>query len=346
MTRRQVLVLLRSLASVVLGGVLIAFVFPSVVGAKWGAIQHQLANLTVTDFGVLSLVWIVGLGVYTTVQTAALSGLTAFQALKLNLGGSAVSNLLPFGGAVGIGLNYAMARSWRFSRSSFGGFVALTNLANLFTKLALPSVAALLLLMAGQNLTPGLGVGVVLSLVLLLLLAVLLGVILGRESWAEFIERTAQAGLERISRVLRVRRSFALDRALKSVREQTRANFSTRWPQFSIGMIGYSVLQCVLLLLCLRMLDADAAIIAVIAAYATERLLTLAVITPGGAGLAETASTLVLVTLGSHHDVAAAAVILYRGFTFLLEIPFGAAVIASWAIHRRRHPVAVLATAA
>lgn len=339
MSRRTVVMLLRSGGSLALGAVLIGFVFPAVVGAKWTAIQHQLANLTVADFGVLSLVWFVGLAMYTIVQTAALTGLTAFQALKLNLGGSAVSNLLPFGGAVGIGLNYAMARSWRFSKSSFGGFVALTNLANLFTKLALPSIAALLLLMAGQQLTPGLGVGVVLSLGLLTLLALLLGVILGRESWAAFIERAAQKALVRVCRLLHVRRTFALDRALKSVREQTRTLFAARWPQFSVGMIGYSVLQCVLLLLCLRMLNADAAIIAVIAAYATERLLTLAVITPGGAGLAETASTLVLVSLGSHHDVAAAAVILYRGFTFLLEIPFGAAVIASWMINRRRQAV-------
>jgi uncharacterized protein (TIRG00374 family) len=336
MNRRRLLVLVRSGGSVVLGGLLVGFVFPKVVGAKWGAIEHQLTNLTFLDFAVLSAVWLGGLVAYTFVQTAALAGLSAVQALKLNLGGSAVSNLLPFGGAVGIGLNYAMARSWRFSKASFGGFVASTNLANLITKLTLPSLAALLLLLAGQQLTPGLGFGVVLSLVLLVLLVLLLGVILGRESWAGAIERGAQSMLERSCRLFRVRRTFALDAALKSVREQTRARFSTRWPQFSVGMIGYSILQAVLLLLCLHMIGAKAPVIAVIAAYATERLLTLAVITPGGAGLAETASTLVLVALGANHDAAAAAVILYRGFTFLLEIPLGGAVIASWMINRRR----------
>jgi uncharacterized membrane protein YbhN (UPF0104 family) len=331
MTRRNVLLVARSVASLLLAVGLIGFVFPAAVGSKWEDISAQLGNLTMLDFGLLSVVWIVGLGVYTMVQTAALAGLTAFQALKLNLGGSAVSNLLPFGGAVGIGLNYAMARSWRFSKSAFGGFVAITNLANLVTKLALPSVAALVLLAAGQSLTPDLGVGVVLSLVLLALLAIFLGIVLGRESWAAFIERGAQVGLDRCLQLLRIKRRFALDQAIKSVREQTRARFSARWPQFSLGMLGYSFLQAVLLLLC-----ADAALIAVLAAYATERLLTLAVITPGGTGLAETASVLVLVALGAHQDAAAAAIVLYRGFTFLLEIPFGAAVIASRAINRRR----------
>jgi uncharacterized protein (TIRG00374 family) len=336
MTRRNVLLVARSVASLLLAVGLIGFVFPAAVGSKWDDISAQLSNLTMLDFGLLSVVWIVGLGVYTMVQTAALAGLTAFQALKLNLGGSAVSNLLPFGGAVGIGLNYAMARSWRFSKSAFGGFVAITNLTNLVTKLALPSVAALVLLAAGQSLTPDLGVGVVLSLVLLALLAIFLGIVLGRESWAAFIERGAQVGLDHALQLLRIKRRFALDQAIKSVREQTRARFSARWPQFSVGMLGYSFLQAVLLLLCLHMLHADAALIAVLAAYATERLLTLAVITPGGTGLAETASVLVLVALGAHQDAAAAAIVLYRGFTFLLEIPFGAAVIASWAINRRR----------
>jgi putative heme transporter len=334
--RRRWLLVLRSGGSLALGVVLICFVFPAVVGAKWNAIEQQLANLTALDFAVLSAVWLIGLWVYTAVQTAALAGLTAVQALKLNLGGSAVSNLLPFGGAVGIGLNYAMARSWRFSKSAFGGFVALTNLANLFTKLALPSVAALVLLAAGQHLTPGLRVGVVASLVLLVMLAILLALVLGRESWAAAMERGAQRGLESTCRLFRVRRTFALDKALASVRQETRSRFSKRWPQFSMGMLGYSVLQMILLLLCLHMLHAGASFIAVIAAYATERLLTLAVITPGGAGLAETASVLVLVALGAHHDVAAAAVILYRGFTFLLEIPCGAAVIAGWMINKRR----------
>jgi uncharacterized membrane protein YbhN (UPF0104 family) len=68
----------------------------------------------------------------------------------------------------------------------------------------------------------------------------------------------------------------------------------------------------------------------VLAGYAVDRVLTLAVLTPGGAGVAETGIAATLVTLGGAPAVMAAAVLLYRGFTFALEIPVGGAWLAGW----------------
>jgi uncharacterized protein (TIRG00374 family) len=69
---------------------------------------------------------------------------------------------------------------------------------------------------------------------------------------------------------------------------------------------------------------------AVLAAYAVERMLTLVPITPGGVGVVETAATAVLVGFGADPVGAAAGVVLFRVFSYLIEIPLGAVVAAAW----------------
>ena len=81
---------------------------------------------------------------------------------------------------------------------------------------------------------------------------------------------------------------------------------------------------------------------AVLAAYAVERMLTLVPITPGGVGVVETAATAVLVGFGADPVGAAAGVILFRIFSYLIEIPLGAVVAATWFARSRR----IAATAA
>ena len=71
------------------------------------------------------------------------------------------------------------------------------------------------------------------------------------------------------------------------------------------------------------------------AGFAVERVMTLLVITPGGVGLAETATAFALVALHADPVVSAAGVVIYRMFTYLFEIPVGAAWLAAWLIRQR-----------
>lgn len=63
--------------------------------------------------------------------------------MVLSLTGSAVANVLPFGGAAGIALNYRMCHRWGFERSAFGIYTLVTNLWNILARLSLPAVALL-----------------------------------------------------------------------------------------------------------------------------------------------------------------------------------------------------------
>jgi len=74
--------------------------------------------------------------------------------------------------------------------------------------------------------------------------------------------------------------------------------------------------------------------IEVFAAYAFGSLLTTIPLTPSGVGFVEAGVTAALIAFGGADAGSAAAVLLYRGFTYLAEIPFGA---LAWGIWGTRH---------
>ncbi len=154
--RGRWLSVLGSTALIALAAALVG-VLPHLVGATWAAIGLTLSAVpTLTLFALVAL-WFVGLLVHVPVQVAAMPGLRPRQALMLNLSGSAVSNVLPFGGPAGMGLGYAMARSWGFGADRFASFTVATNLWNALGKFA----ASLAILAAaagfGLGLPSGLG---------------------------------------------------------------------------------------------------------------------------------------------------------------------------------------------
>ena len=132
-----------TLALKVVVGIVLVFliyrkVLPFIAGAPWAAVVDVLAELTKRQVLLLAVIWFSGLWAHTFVLTAAMPRLTHRRALTLNLTGSAVSNLVPMGGALGIGLNYWMTRSWGFSKPAFTLYTFVTNLWDVMAKLSCP----------------------------------------------------------------------------------------------------------------------------------------------------------------------------------------------------------------
>ena len=309
-----------SLALVV---VLLAVALPKVTGAGWGPVVEHLELLTAWQVGVLLGLWLLGLYAHTFLATAALPDLTHRQALQLNLSGSAVSNLVPFGGALGMGLNYAMVRSWGHGPGSFAPFTALTTLWNVLVKLALPVLALGLLLAAGGLPTPGLALAALIAAGTLAVVLLLVVVALASERAAAGIARASQAVATAALRAVRSRREIACEQAVLDLRHRMAGLLRRRWHRMLLGMVTYAVLQATLLWLILHMLGSSLGIVPVFAGFSFGRLLTLLVVTPGGVGIAETGSAALLVALGGDAAVVAAGTLLFGAITFALEIPVG-----------------------
>jgi uncharacterized membrane protein YbhN (UPF0104 family) len=321
----------RTTASVLVGVAAAAMVvlLPRAVGTTWATVGGLLGQISVAGLAGLVVVWIAGLCSHSFVLAASLPGLTKRRGLTLSLTGSAVSNVLPLGGAAGTGLNFAMTRHWGFSSTAFAGFLAVTTLVNVVAKLGVV-VVALFLIPAAHTALPVGRTG-------LLLIPVLAA--LGLVVWVLLNAPVAAwcgRGLDRLVGMVRSGRQSTLESSLPELRLSILRVFRGGWVPMSAGMLGYLFLQAALLWLCFHVLGASLGTPAIIAGLAVERLLTLIPITPGGAGVVEVGTTAALIALGGEPAVVTAGLLLFRGFTFLLEIPVGGTTLAIWLLRNRR----------
>jgi len=318
---------LRAAGAAVAGAVLLGWLLPRVSGAPWGDVVVALRTASVVQVLLLALIWAAGLMVHCVAQTAAMPGLTLRRALTLNLTGSAVSNVLPLGGGLGIGMNYLMVRKWGFSPRQFSQYAGLLNAWHIGAKAVLPATAVTLLVADDVLIRRGLLIGAVVTSGVLLLALALAGAALLTARGARVIGRTADHLLRWVAR--RPSQTPVAER-LEAVRSSSCDLLRVAWRPMTLGVTGYVLLQLVLLWACLGVVGAGLPLVAVIAVYAVERAATVLPITPGGTGVVEVAATAVVVALGGAPALAAAGVLLYRAFVFGAEIPVGATWLAGW----------------
>jgi putative heme transporter len=329
--------LLRVLVSLGLALTLLAVVLPRLVGTTLHDVVMALKLVTAPDAAVLVVIWALGLFVYSFVLTGALGGLSRKRALTLNLTGSSVSNVLPFGGAAGMSLNFVMLRAWGYGTQEFSAFTLVTNLWGILLKLALPALALGALFATGGTINEtmrwtALGAAVALGVVVMVLVG-----FLARRSVAQRIAAFAAPVVVRVARLGHRATSTAVVIAnLLEFRDRVVTVIGRRWAQLTVGTLGYAVLQAVLLWACLHAVGAPLGVTVVLAAFTVDRIMSMVVLTPGGAGFAEAGAAAALVALGGAPAAMAAGVLLYRGFTFALEIPVGGGWLAGWLWSHRR----------
>jgi uncharacterized membrane protein YbhN (UPF0104 family) len=320
---------------------MLAYALPRLVGTTVHDVAAALALVTAPESVLLAFLWAAGLFVYSFVLTAALPGLSRLRAVNLNLTGSAIANVLPVGGAAGISLNYLMIRSWGFSASGFSAFTLITNIWPILLKLALPAVALTALFVSGQHVSTtvrwtGLGAAGVLALLVVVLLSGL-----ATQRVAARVIKVLAPVIARGSRLVRRPVSSEVAQSeLLAFRDHLAALVGERWPQLSLAMVGYGVLQALLLWACLHAVGAHLTPAVVLAAYAVDRVMSMVFLTPGGTGFAEAGMATVLVALGGAPAAMTAGVLLYRGFVYALEIPIGGAWLGGWLFMRRRERAA------
>ena len=312
---------------------LIVVVLPKAAGTDYQQIWARLSTLSVATLALMFLVWALGLYAYTFVLTGALPGLTHAQALTLNLAGSAVSNLVPFGGAIGIAATFAMAGSWGFRPAAITLFTIVTGAWNVLNKLALPCIALIGLLVTGDITDRRLVIGATIAAAVLAVIVVSAVGVLSSERLAVAASRTIGFVGHRLLRISGRAREVHWESAVLDFRHRTRGVLRSGWRRMTLGMLAYSGLQALLAWQCLHAMGSTLTVTEVFAGFAFGRLLTSFVATPSGVGVAETGAAALLAKFGGDPAASAAGILLFSFFfTYLLEIPIGAIGWLTWAL--------------
>ncbi|GLY31898.1 YbhN family protein [Kineosporia sp. NBRC 101731] len=287
------------------------------MGAGWSQVGQTVLGLELLWLPVLLLLWWAGHCARAGQVSACLPGLSVGRALSLCFAGSAVANSLPLGGALSYGVSAAMIRSWGFDARAMTSYFTLNQVSTVLLRVGFGTVSLTGFLLYG----PGAEIAsapVMISAGAGVVLLVLCG-ILARGRVSRRVGERAGA-------------------VVAALREDMGKALRRSGIQLVLSGLGYMVLLGVLLDTCLLGLGVHQPFLLILAVVGIERMITTVPLTPGGAGAAELTIFSCLTAAAVAPTSALAGALLYRFFTFLLEIPVGAAVIVGWRLRHQATP--------
>ncbi|MEV0164557.1 lysylphosphatidylglycerol synthase domain-containing protein [Nonomuraea fuscirosea] len=317
--------------------VLLMVYLPQIVRAltgkdvSWAQVGAVFAALGGGEVALMAAVWLLSLLAYTFVLTNSLPGLNNLQGLTLNAAGSAVSNLLPFGGAVGVAVSFAMTRGWGFGNRAIVVMTLVSGIWNTLFRFILPAVGIIALLMAGKAANPTVANAGWTGAVSILVLCAIVAAALYWQRAADLLGRA----LDGLTRLLRLKADAS--GAFHRLRADTAGVVRTRWPGLSLGMVFFLGFQWAIMAVCMQATGAWPGPAESIAVFALSRVLTSALITPSGAGIMESGVAALLIAFGVESTPAIATALLFGFWTYTIEIPFGGLALGAWALLRRRN---------
>jgi uncharacterized protein (TIRG00374 family) len=308
------------------------------ISAVWSSIRA----MTWLEVATLAVAAVWNLTTYLLVNISTMPGLTMRQSAVATEASTAVANTVPGGGALGIGLNYAMFSSWGFSRSRTSVSLLVSGVWNNFAKLGLPVLALALLALQGSP-SGGRVVAGLIGVAALVGAVVLLWLVMRSEESAVRVGLAAGRAAAALRRLYGRGPVHGWELATSKFRARTIALVRGRWHWITLATVVSHLSLFFVLLLALRHVGVSESAVSwveVLAIFAFARLLTAIPITPGGLGVVEVALITGLVAAGGARPAVAAAVLVFRALTYVLPIPLGLVAYVFWRRNRswRREP--------
>jgi uncharacterized protein (TIRG00374 family) len=324
--------------SLVITVVIFVAVIPKYFNVEYRDVWSKLSSVSVGALAFIVAFWLFTMWSYAGVLTASLPGWRRLLAMVLNFSGSALANVVPFGGAAGVAATYAQGMSWGFDPASITLSIIVSGVWNVFAKLGMPILMLTLLVLTGRS-SQGLGAAAIVGFVVLAVTVMLFALVFQSPAVARSVGRAGERAITVARRTIRRPASVGFAERVMEFRQRTVGLVRERWRRITIWMVVYKVSQALLQLMCARAVGIELSWIEVFAVYTAGELLTTIPLTPSGLGVVEAGSADLLVRFGATNEAALAAVLLYRAFTYLFEIPLGAVGWLTWATkHSWRRP--------
>jgi uncharacterized protein (TIRG00374 family) len=320
--------------SVVLVGAIVWFVFKQFTNLS--DVWTVLRTLTPLEAAILAVAAVWNLVTYWLVVVVATPGLTVPQAAVLTQSTTAVSNAVPAGGAVAVGLTYTMLSSWGFSKSRSTLSVVVTGIWNNFIKLGMPILALALLALQGQS-SAGRIVAALAGLGALVAAVLVFALILRSEDFASKVGIMAGRLASALLRLIRRGPVHGWDLAVVKWRGRVIGLVRHRWLALTLTAVVSHLSLFAVLLVTLRVMGVSAGQVGwaeVLTVFAFARLVTAIPLTPGGVGVVELALIAGLTQAGGDAANVVAAVLLFRLLTYVLPIVVGAGTYIYWRRNR------------
>jgi uncharacterized membrane protein YbhN (UPF0104 family) len=298
----------------------LAEVWAAITAMTWGELAG-LAAIAAWNLVTYAFVWM-----------TVTPGLRFGRAMVMTQATTAITNTVPAGSAIGIGMTYAMLHSWGLSRGRTTIAVLVSGVWNAFAKLAIPVLALALVALQGNAsaariTAAALGIGGLIAAI------VVFALMLRSEHMAERVGVTAGRVASRLLALIRRPPVQGWEIATVKFRNRTVDLLEHGWFPITAATVVSHLSLYLVLLACLRdvgISDAEVGWAEVLAVFAFARLATAIPFTPGGAGVVEAVLITGLAAAGGDKAEVVAAVLVYRALTWGLPILVGVGCLLWW----------------
>ena len=307
-----------------------AFAVPKI--ASYSSAWAVMQQLTWTQLALLSVVALFNLVTYWPRAMAALPGLRLWQAAVRYQTTISVTYTVPAGGVAAVGVSYAMLRSWGFSLTEITLAELLDGIWDVFAKLLMPLAAVALLAATGSK-QLSLLVPALIGLAVLAAAVALFGLLMWRKAYARWLGETLGTAVSWLRQLVHKPAVAGWGEAAVRFRRRSNDLVARRWPALTTATIVSHLGLYLVFLTTIRIVGITPAQVSwaeILAVFSLGRLLS--GLTPGGIGVVELTyiTGLVLAGGGTIRAEAVAATLLFRLFTYGLEIPLGAVTYLIW----------------
>jgi uncharacterized membrane protein YbhN (UPF0104 family) len=323
---------IRPLVSAAAVAAVFGFALPRV--SSYHSVWASLQEMTWFYAVIVGIAAVASLASYWFAICAVLPSLRLREAAAVNLASNAVANTLPAGGALGVGVSWAMMSSWGVSTADYVLYTLVSGIWNTFARLGLPVLALLALLTVTRPAAALIATAAV-GMAMLAAAVAGLGLLLRSERFSLRVGQVLQRTAGTACRLARRRAPAHIAGSMTDFRSRAAGLVAARGWRITATTAVCNLILWLVLLACLRATGVSEDQVpwqTCLAAYAFVRLLTVLPITPGGLGITELGLVSVLAA-GAGPQVSAqvtAAVLLYRAVTFLPPIPLGAVAWLVW----------------
>ena len=313
---------------------LIGFIFVGVIPrfasyqTAWTAIQKMSPGWWVAIFvaaavNQVSFVW---------PYQAVLPRLRFWHGFMETQTSTAISNTVPAGGAVAIGMTFRMFGSFEFPNVAITTAVATTGIWNMAFKFGLPVLAVVLVGVTGQS-TGGAAGAALLGLLIIVLAGLLLWLVFRSPTSAHRVGRLGDGVVNWLLHFFHKAASDRVERAVLNFREQTNATVHDRGGRLTMAVLASQVAVFIVLLFSVRAVGiatSQVSFLEVLLSFAVARLAGAIPITPGGLGTVDAALIGMLTAFGASSDTALAADMVWRAVTYFPPVFIGVVTYVLW----------------
>lgn len=301
----------------------------------WDAIK----DMSTAELGILIASVAFSIIVYVFPFQVALPGLKYGPAFMIRQTSFTISNAVPAGGAIGLGVQYGMLAQAGFAGAAATAAIGITSVFNLLVTLALPVLGVIALLFV-QTPKASEILGALGGLAAVVVMVGVFAAILRSEQTARRLGDWAERVIGKVMTRFHRAAPTGVTAQILSFRDSTVDVVSARWAALTATNFLQQFAQFGVLLVSLRITesgeDVKVPVAAAFAAFALARLAGFIPLTPGGLGTVDAGLTGLLVTFGATKTDALAATLLWRAASWVPQVLIGVVTLIIWRARSKR----------